>query len=117
MSKTASYPVVVGAPPKDSIDYIEYWVGGQKVTTVKKGDNLEVRVVFTVASSGGTIRLCLQRVPGGGYVCSPDWTRVKGTYYTSWSWTVGYTGSYTIKVDLFNDGNLVDTKSFPHTVG
>jgi hypothetical protein len=104
------------AAGKDSIGYIEYWVGGKKVDTVKKGDQLEVRVVFTVASSGGTIRLAIQRIPGGAYVSSPDFTRIPGTYYYAWGWHVEYTGDYTIKVDLFNNGNLVDTKSFPHTV-
>jgi hypothetical protein len=116
MSKTASYTVSVGA--KDSIDYVEYWVGGQKVDTVKKGDNLEVRVVYDIAGSGGTYKVCIQRIPGGGSVCSGNYSRAPGTYYMAWTWTVDYDpGSYTIKVDLYNDGTLVDSKSFPHTVG
>lgn len=119
----AAYLLIKKVPPvpppgvQDSINYIEYWVGGQKVTTVRRGDALEVRVVFTVVSpAGGTISLALQRIPGGANAPSGDMTRVPGTYYLVWSWTVDYTGTYTMKVDLFNDGVLVESKSFPHTV-
>jgi hypothetical protein len=115
MSKTGAYTVSVGA--KDSILYAETWVGGTKVdSTVKKGSTVEFRVVYEIKGSGGTYKLCIQR-SGGAYVCSGSYSRVPGTYYLSWSWTVDYApGSYTIKVDLYNDGTIVDSKAFPHTV-
>jgi hypothetical protein len=103
---------------KDQVLYVEQWVGGVRVdSTVKKGSTVELRVVYSIAGSGGTYRLCIQRVPGGAYSCSADISRTPGTYYLSWSWTVDYgPGSYTIKVDLYNNGTLVDSKSFAHNV-
>lgn len=103
----------------DKINYIEQYVNGQQVEKVKKGDNVEVRVVYTIDLFGGLYYFIeIQRIPGGESVRLGPYPRQGGNYYVAYTWPVTYeAGSYMLEARILGESlNVVDSKSFPHIV-
>ena len=97
--------------------YIETLVNGQVVTEVKKGDAVELRVVYQADT--GQLEILIQRRNGVEYpqVSSGKFSVSAGTYYTTWRWTeTEEPAQYYIKTALFFNGVQVDWKEFPYKV-
>lgn len=97
--------------------YIETLVNGQKVTEVKKGDNVELRVVYQADT--GQVEILIQRRNGAQYpqVSSGVFNVSAGTYYTTWRWQeTEEPATYYIKTALFFNGAQADWKEFPYKV-
>ena len=90
---------VWAAPGKGEILYVEYWVNGEKVDKVKKGEEVEIRVVFKIESTYN-YKVCIQ-VDDMERVCTTSTTIQPGTYYYSFKRIIQTAGSYRLKTWLY----------------
>ena len=102
--------------PSGKIQYVEYWVGGQKVSEVPEGSEVEVRVVFTVTSPA-TYEVAIQvddreRLSSGIMtIAEPGW------YVASLRFVErGPAGTYPLRVWLYGWGRELDCREFSYAV-
>jgi len=102
--------------PSGRIQYVEYWVGGQKVSEVPEGSEVEVRVVFSIATPA-TYEVAIQvddrekLWSGKMTITEPGW------YYIPFRFVErGPAGTYPLRVWLYGWGRELDRREFTYTV-
>lgn len=97
-----------------NILYVETYVNGVKVNSVKTGDVVEYRVVFDTLA--GSVEIYVKR-PNEPSISTGRMTVNQGTYYVGFNWTETYSaGTYNITCSSYFNQEYSDSKWFPYIV-